>query len=63
MLYFRNHGPGMAAVPTEPYRAAWSREMALAYIQAEARSHFDPQVVEVFVDLIQRRGVDRFGRA
>jgi len=31
-----------------PYRPAWPRERALAYIREQAGAHFDPAVVEVF---------------
>ncbi len=34
------------------YRAAWSKEDALAYIRAESGRHFDPGVVENFLPLI-----------
>ena len=36
-----------------PYRRAWSKEKARAYIKEEAGRHFDPQVVEAFLALIQ----------
>jgi HD-GYP domain-containing protein (c-di-GMP phosphodiesterase class II) len=32
------------------YRPAWSQEKALEYIQEQSGSHFDPQVVNVFVN-------------
>jgi PAS domain S-box-containing protein len=35
------------------YRKAWSRDEALAHIQAGKGKHFDPAVVDVFVRLIQ----------
>jgi HD-GYP domain-containing protein (c-di-GMP phosphodiesterase class II) len=35
-----------------PYREAWSDEKALAHIQNERGKHFDPAVVDAFVDLI-----------
>ncbi len=34
-----------------PYREAWSEEKALAYLYDQAGRHFDPQVVEVFLQL------------
>ncbi|CAG0943333.1 partial Cyclic di-GMP phosphodiesterase, partial [Anaerolineae bacterium] len=34
-----------------PYRAAWPQERAQQYIREQAGSHFDPQVVEVFLQL------------
>jgi HD-GYP domain-containing protein (c-di-GMP phosphodiesterase class II) len=36
-----------------PYRKAWSREKTLAYIQAESTKHFDPQVVDAFLQMIE----------
>ncbi len=44
-----------ALTSDRPYRAAWSREKTLAHIQEGAGHHFDPHVVEVFVDLIKQR--------
>ncbi|WP_412030277.1 PAS domain S-box protein [Deinococcus yunweiensis] len=35
-----------------PYRAAWPRERALAHLQAQAGTHFDPAVVQVFLTLL-----------
>jgi PAS domain S-box-containing protein len=36
-----------------PYRDAWSDEKALAYIKDQAGKHFDPRVVEVFLEIVQ----------
>jgi HD-GYP domain-containing protein (c-di-GMP phosphodiesterase class II) len=38
-----------ALTSDRPYRAAWSKEKAIEYIKTNARSHFDPQVVEAFL--------------
>jgi len=35
-----------------PYRKAWPKEEILEYIQEESGKHFDPQVVEAFMQLI-----------
>lgn len=35
-----------------PYRKAWPKEEARVYIQDQAGEHFDPQVVEVFLSLM-----------
>ncbi len=35
-----------------PYRKAWPREEALEYMRAQAGKHFDPTVVNVFLDMI-----------
>ncbi len=42
-----------------PYHRAISREEALAYIRSQAGTHFDPQVVEVFLELIETEGSKR----
>jgi HD-GYP domain-containing protein (c-di-GMP phosphodiesterase class II) len=39
-----------------PYRSAWTDEEALAYIKENAGSHFDPQVVEAFLQLLALEG-------
>ncbi len=37
-----------------PYRAAWSAEQARVYIRAETGKHFDPQVAEQFLKLVEQ---------
>jgi putative nucleotidyltransferase with HDIG domain len=45
------------AVTTDrPYRKSWSRQKALEYIRAESGKHFDPQLVEIF---LQEIGIHR----
>jgi PAS domain S-box-containing protein len=39
-----------------PYRSAWSDEEALTHIKEESGKHFDPQVVEVFLELVNHDG-------
>jgi PAS domain S-box-containing protein/putative nucleotidyltransferase with HDIG domain len=41
-----------ALTSDRPYRPAWSKEEALAYIEEQAGKHFDPRVVESFLKLI-----------
>jgi len=36
-----------------PYRPAWSEQAALDYIREQAGKHFDPQVVEAFLKMIE----------
>jgi PAS domain S-box-containing protein len=36
-----------------PYRQAWSKEKTLQYIQEQAGSHFDPEVVKAFFTVIE----------
>lgn len=38
-----------ALTSNRPYRKAWSKKRALAYIKKQAGTHFDPRVVEVFL--------------
>jgi putative nucleotidyltransferase with HDIG domain len=42
-----------ALTSDRPYSSSWSHEKALEYIIAESGKHFDPQIVPVFVELIQ----------
>ena len=35
-----------------PYRNAWSKEKALDYIQSQSGIHFDPQVVDAFLNIV-----------
>lgn len=36
-----------------PYRQAWTDAQALAYIQSESGQHFDPEIVQTFLDLLE----------
>lgn len=47
-----------ALTSDRPYRAAWSEERALEHIKAGAGSHFDPEVVEVFLREVRRAPAD-----
>lgn len=41
------------ALTTErPYRPAWPKEKALAYIQEQSGKHFDPNIVAAFLEII-----------
>ncbi|THF68375.1 PAS domain S-box protein [Deinococcus sp. Arct2-2] len=42
-----------ALTSDRPYRKAWTREQAINHIRNEANAHFDPSVVEVFIQLIE----------
>jgi PAS domain S-box-containing protein/putative nucleotidyltransferase with HDIG domain len=37
-----------------PYRPAWTNDMALEYITNNAGTHFDPDVVPIFLNLIEK---------
>ena len=41
-----------ALTSTRPYRPAWSRERAAAYLQAESGRQFDPELVTLFATLL-----------
>ena len=43
-----------ALTSDRPYRPAWSREQALDYIIQQSGEHFDPQLVEVFIALMEK---------
>ena len=40
-----------ALTSDRPYRAAWGKQKALAYIREQSGMHFDPKVVEAFMDI------------
>jgi HD-GYP domain-containing protein (c-di-GMP phosphodiesterase class II) len=40
-----------ALISDRPYRAAWTKEQAREYIRTSAGTHFDPQVVAVFMQM------------
>lgn len=53
-----------ALTSPRPYRPAWSRERALAYLRAQAGKQFDPRAVEAFLTMIAQAGEgDLPGRA
>ncbi len=39
-----------------PYREAWPKEKTLEHIREQSGTHFDPQVVAVFIDLLSKKG-------
>jgi len=40
-----------ALLSDRPYRPAWSKERTIAYIKSQAGKHFDPHIVEKFIEL------------
>ena len=42
-----------AVTSDRPYRAAWSKEQALAYIIEHSGTQFDPEIVQVFLKVIK----------
>jgi putative nucleotidyltransferase with HDIG domain len=41
-----------------PYRAAWDKERTVAHLKESSGSHFDPQVVELFVRLVDEGKIE-----
>ena len=41
-----------------PYRPAWKREEVMKHLQEESGKHFDPAVIEVFLNLIASHVID-----
>jgi len=54
-----------ALTSDRPYRPAWSRDRALAYLREQAGTQFDPAAVEAFLEMIEDDDVleDAFGPA
>ncbi len=44
-----------ALTSERPYRQAWPKEVALDYIMKESGKHFDPTIVEVFLDVVRQQ--------
>jgi HD-GYP domain-containing protein (c-di-GMP phosphodiesterase class II) len=44
-----------ALTSDRPYRKAWSKEQALAHIQKGVGSHFDPGIIDVFLNLMAEK--------
>jgi HD-GYP domain-containing protein (c-di-GMP phosphodiesterase class II) len=42
-----------ALTTDRPYREAWSRERVRQYLADESGKHFDPKVVEIFLQLVR----------
>lgn len=42
-----------ALLSNRPYRKAWSRKKTLEYIQDQSGNHFDPSVVEKFLEMLK----------
>jgi putative nucleotidyltransferase with HDIG domain len=45
-----------ALTSDRPYRSAWSREKALAYLKEQRGKLFDPRVVDAFLETMQSEG-------
>jgi len=43
-----------ALISDRPYRPAWTKERALEYIKSLSGTHFDPRVLNAFLELLNR---------
>jgi PAS domain S-box-containing protein/putative nucleotidyltransferase with HDIG domain len=43
-----------ALLSDRPYRKAWTRERTIEYIRSQSGAHFDPRVVECFLEIINK---------
>jgi HD-GYP domain-containing protein (c-di-GMP phosphodiesterase class II) len=41
-----------AVTSDRPYRSKWSKKKALEHVKSESGKHFDPKIVEMFLQLI-----------
>jgi PAS domain S-box-containing protein len=42
-----------ALTSDRPYRKAWTRQKAIAYLREQSGKHFDPEIVDAFLNLIE----------
>ena len=47
-----------AITSDRPYRQAWDKERAIAYLREYAGTYFDPQVVNEFLLMLQQKGLN-----
>jgi HD-GYP domain-containing protein (c-di-GMP phosphodiesterase class II) len=41
-----------------PYRPAWPQNQVLQYLREQSGKHFDPDVVNAFMELMEEQGVE-----
>jgi len=41
-----------ALLSDRPYRPAWKKREVISYLREQAGKHFDPKIVEAFLELI-----------
>jgi PAS domain S-box-containing protein len=46
-----------ALTSDRPYRVAWSNKKALDYIKTQSGFHFDPRIVEIFVEILKSNSI------
>ena len=47
-----------ALTSNRPYRSAWRKQEALEYIREQSGKHFDPDIVPVFLELVNAKSID-----
>ena len=45
-----------ALLSDRTYRKAWTQEKVLAYLHEQSGQHFDPRVVDAFIELLLEKG-------
>ena len=45
-----------AVTSDRPYRKGWTKQKALKYIREQSGKHFDPQVVDMFLEIFGSEG-------
>ena len=40
-----------------PYNKAWERERVIEYLRTEAGRHFDPKIVNLFLEMVKHGGI------
>jgi len=46
-----------------PYRPGWLKERVIEYIQSQGGTHFDPMIVETFLNLLSNNPLDNITRS
>jgi len=48
-----------ALLSDRPYRKGWSEEKVIAYLQENAGAHFDPKLVDVFIEIVYTKNLPK----
>ena len=55
MIYFAIVDVYDALTSDRPYRKGWSQSKTLDYLRESSGTHFDPQITEMFLSMMQDR--------
>jgi len=42
-----------ALMSDRPYRKAWEKERVIDYIKEQSGTHFDPEIVKIFLEVLE----------